>query len=287
MNEVARTRVQEITTLHNEISGYLRVTLDKAVRIGELLTEQKNELKHGEFIPWAEDNLPFDIRTAQRYMRVYRKKPELKYDSVSYLTEAYSKLASRQEALTTIADSSTLAERNASLQSSSKYRIIYADPPWQYGYERLGNSGDAKRHYPTMPLEEICEIPVEKIAEDDAVLFLWTTSPLMMNANDVVEAWGFEYKAAFIWDKVKHNFGHYNSVRHEVLFICTRGSCTPDVATLHDSVVSIERTKHSEKPEYFRQVIDEIYPAGKRIELFARGLLPGNWDSWGNQAVSA
>jgi N6-adenosine-specific RNA methylase IME4 len=73
-------------------------------------------------------------------------------------------------------------------------------------------------------------------------------------------------------------------VRCEHLLICTRGSCTPDRSKLYDNVVSIERTAHSEKPEYFRQLIDELYPYGRRIELFARGEVPATWDAWGNEA---
>jgi N6-adenosine-specific RNA methylase IME4 len=98
----------------------------------------------------------------------------------------------------------------------------------------------------------------------------------------VIRAWGFTYKAAFIWDKIKHNMGHYNSVRHELLLICTRGSCQPDVQTLFDSVQSIERTRHSAKPAEFRTIIDTIYPHGPRLELFARTTAEG-WDAHGNQ----
>jgi DNA (cytosine-5)-methyltransferase 1 len=77
--------------------------------------------------------------------------------------------------------------------------------------------------------------------------------------------------------------GHYNSVRHELLLVCTKGSCTPDVSKLFDSVVSIERSEtHSEKPEFFREIIDTLYPYGKRIELFARKSADG-WERWGNQ----
>jgi N6-adenosine-specific RNA methylase IME4 len=76
--------------------------------------------------------------------------------------------------------------------------------------------------------------------------------------------------------------GHYNSVRHEFLLVCTKGSCTPDVLKLHDSVISEERTEHSKKPEIFRKIIDEIYPYGKRIELFARQKI-GTWEVFGNE----
>ncbi|GAJ22832.1 unnamed protein product, partial [marine sediment metagenome] len=52
--------------------------------------------------------------------------------------------------------------------------------------------------------------------------------------------------------------------------VCTKGSCRPDTNKLYDSVVSIERTEHSEKPKCFRELIDMLYPTGRRIEIFAR-----------------
>ena len=119
------------------------------------------------------------------------------------------------------------------------------------------------------------------ILEDDAVLFLWVTSPFLESCFKVIKAWGFKYKTSFVWDKVKHNFGHYNSVRHEFLLVCTRGSCTPNVQKLFDSVQVIERNgRHSEKPEEFREIIDTLYPHGKRLEMFARTRVEG-WDAWG------
>lgn len=168
---------------------------------------------------------------------------------------------------------------------SDTYRVIYADPPWSYGNAGLDDYGHAERHYPTMTIEELCQMPVKAMADDDAVLFMWVTSPLLEECFDVIRTWGFKYKTSFVWDKVKHNFGHYNSVRHELLLVCTRGSCTPDVKTLHDSVQTIERTdKHSEKPEEFRAIIDAIYPRGRRIELFSRKTVNG-WDAYGNETA--
>jgi len=38
--ELEQSRVAEIVKLHAEIGGYLRMTLDKAIRIGKLLTAQ-------------------------------------------------------------------------------------------------------------------------------------------------------------------------------------------------------------------------------------------------------
>ena len=162
-----------------------------------------------------------------------------------------------------------------------KYRIIYADPPWKYGSDYQDKFGHAKSHYSTMDLKELCDLPVKDIAMPNSVLFLWVTSPKLNWAFPIMDAWGFDYKTSFVWDKVKHNYGNYNSVRHEFLLIGGRGSATPDVKKLHDSVVSIERTeKHSQKPPFFRDLIDELYPKGDRIELFARETFKG-WKSWG------
>ena len=163
-----------------------------------------------------------------------------------------------------------------------KYRVIYADPPWSYNdKQNIEVLGGAEKHYLTMPLDDICKLPIP--AEDNSVLFIWVTSPMLEDSFKVINAWGFKYKTSFVWDKVAHNMGHYNSVRHEFLLICTKGSCTPDVAKLFDSVVSIERTEHSRKPREFRDMIDTLYPIGNRLEMFAREA-PEGWDVWGNMA---
>ena len=163
-----------------------------------------------------------------------------------------------------------------------KYRVIYADPPWQYDNKMPVGSSMPEDHYPTQGLEVIKQMPVKNIALDNSVLFLWSPAPMIIEALELVKAWGFEYKAQFVWDKVKHNMGNYNSVRHELLLICTRGSCMPDSSELIDSVQTIERGQHSVKPEQFRNIITQMYPYGPRIELFSRVKVDG-WHTWGNQ----
>lgn len=177
----------------------------------------------------------------------------------------------------------TITEETPALPTNT-YRVIYADPPWKYGNQGLDDYGHAERHYPAMSIPELCALDVRSLTDDNAVLFMWVTSPLLAECFDVIKAWGFTYKTSFVWDKVRHNFGHYNSVRHELLLVCTRGSCLPDVQQLFDSVVTEERTEHSVKPETFRTIIDTIYPNGKRIELFARCAADG-WDRWGNESA--
>lgn len=167
---------------------------------------------------------------------------------------------------------------------TGKYQVIYADPPWQYN-QGADQHGAAIRHYNTMSIEQLCDLPIKDLADDNAVLFIWVTSPQLEISFDVIKAWGFQYKTSFVWDKVKHVMGHYNSVRHELLLICIRGAYPKQSDTLIDSVVTIERSdEHSKKPERFREIINEMYPNSKKIELFARTSADG-WDSWGNDVI--
>lgn len=174
----------------------------------------------------------------------------------------------------------------AAANEPEKYAVIYADPPWQY------TSGDQHSneqqetvigdHYPSMPLKDICALPQAKLAATDCVLFMWCTSPTLEEAFEVINAWGFKYKASMVWDKVAHNVGHYVSVRHELLLIATKGQ-PPKVPKLVDSVYVEERNEHSRKPEYFRNLIADLYPNGKRIEFFCRGQAADGWEGWGNE----
>jgi N6-adenosine-specific RNA methylase IME4 len=149
----------------------------------------------------------------------------------------------------------------------------------------------AEGHYDLLDDQQICDYrpgdgkrTVEELADKNAVLFLWVTAPMLERCFPIIEAWGFKFKASFVWDKVKHNVGFYNSVRHEFLLICTRGTCTPDAERAIDSVQTIERSnRHSEKPEEFHEIIESMYDHGRKLELFARNARPG-WDVDGNEA---
>jgi N6-adenosine-specific RNA methylase IME4 len=173
------------------------------------------------------------------------------------------------------------------LETDDKFRIIYADPPWSYNdkcKDGAIQSGGAEIHYNSMSINELCKLPVSNITEDNAVLFLWVTSPLLEECFEVIDAWGFKYKSSFVWDKEDHNMGHYNSVRHEFLLVCTKGSCVPDNNKLYDSVISVKRSNtHSEKPGVVLDIIDDLYQYGNRIELFARGRKKDTWCVWGNE----
>lgn len=167
-----------------------------------------------------------------------------------------------------------------------RFPVIYADPPWQYDHQTSDNRL-VENHYPTMSLEDICALPVQDIATPDAVVFLWATVPMMPEALQVMDAWGFKYRTGAVWVKDKIGMGFWFRQRHELLLIGVRGNMpTPKEADRPDSVIEACRGAHSVKPPIVYELIERMFPELKRLELFARTAREG-WTAWGNEAGSA
>ncbi len=176
-----------------------------------------------------------------------------------------------------------LAEKAKPLAGPTRYPILYADPPWRYEYAP-SKSRAVENQYPTLSTEEVCALPVADLATEDAVLFLWATSPKLEEAFSVIRAWGFGYRTCAVWDKQKTGMGYYFRQNHELLLVATRGSPpAPPPEARAGSVVAAPRRAHSEKPETFYGLIEAMYPDLPRIELFARRERAG-WARWGNES---
>lgn len=160
-----------------------------------------------------------------------------------------------------------------------RYGVLYADPPWRYDFSET-DSRKIENKYPTMELEDICDLKVPR--GDNAILFLWATAPKLIEALRVMEAWGFEYKTNAVWDKQLIGMGYWFRGQHELLLVGTRGEVKPPEETTRiSSVISEKRGKHSKKPDSIYSMIESYYPNAKYLELFARNKRTG-WDSWGN-----
>ncbi len=164
------------------------------------------------------------------------------------------------------------------------YGVLYADPPWRFEpYSReTGMDRAADNHYPTMPLDAIKALKVP--AAPDAVLFLWATAPMLVEALDVMRAWRFTYKSQFVWVKHKAGTGYWARNRHELLLIGTRGDIpAPSPEKRYDSVIEARAGRHSAKPFVLHEMIEDMFPLLPRVEMFARATHTG-WDAWGNEA---
>jgi N6-adenosine-specific RNA methylase IME4 len=175
-----------------------------------------------------------------------------------------------------------------------RYNIIYADPPWAYNYSiKSTKCGTAASHYQTMQNADICALPVSQLASDDAILFLWATLPKLIEALEVVKAWGFNYKTtAFVWikqnriaDSLYMGLGFWTRSNAEICLLATRGHIKRQSKQVLQVIVShIEQ--HSKKPDEARSRIVELVGDLPRIELFARERTAG-WDVWGNEVDSS
>ena len=169
-----------------------------------------------------------------------------------------------------------------------RYGVVYADPPWSFKpySDNTGMDRSADNHYPTMELQQICDLTIP--AADDCALFLWATVPMLPKAISVMEAWGFDYKSHFCWVKDKPGTGYWNRNKHELLLIGTQGKIpAPAPGDQYESIILAPRGAHSAKPFAFREIIEEMFPSLPKLEMFARGEAVDGWDRWGNEAWKA
>jgi N6-adenosine-specific RNA methylase IME4 len=182
------------------------------------------------------------------------------------------------------------------LNTQKTYEIIYADPPWSYKDKRC--NGAALNHYQTMNDNNICDLPIQKLAAEDSVLFMWATYPKYAEALQVIKSWGFKYKTiAFQWVKTNKSvedgrmflnerdfflgLGRWTRGNTEPCLLATRGKPKRVNKAVRQLIVS-PLSKHSEKPARVRNEIIKLMGGASAIELFARKEAPG-WDCWGNE----
>lgn len=172
-----------------------------------------------------------------------------------------------------------------------KFGVILADPEWRFEpYSRdTGMDRAADNHYPTSALDEIKERPVWDISAKDCALFLWATSPMLLQALDVMQAWGFEYKSQVVWHKIRpgkgRGTGYWFTGEHEILLLGTRGNVpAPAPGSQFPSIFQAPVGEHSAKPDFAAEMIEAYFPNLPKIELNRRGAARPGWDAWGNEA---
>lgn len=166
-----------------------------------------------------------------------------------------------------------------------KYNIIYADPPWPIDsmiLEKWESPIDDK--YPTMTIEQIKTMEIEKLTGDNCSLFLWTTHTYLQEAFEVIKVWGFKYHVCITWDK-----GSGWSVcgfhrRTEFCLYAYKGKMNiSQTGKYIPTLITEPKREHSRKPEIMYEYIERSIPE-PRIELFARKKRR-DWEAWGNEII--
>jgi N6-adenosine-specific RNA methylase IME4 len=173
-----------------------------------------------------------------------------------------------------------------------KYSLIYADPPWKYGfwYKSEIVKRNAADHYSVMDLNSLSNLDVKGISERDSVLLMWVTYPCLLEGMCLIDSWGFVYKTvAFTW--IKRNkksdswffgLGNYTRANAEICLLATRGKGLKRLSRSVRQIIDTPIEEHSKKPDEARDRIVQLFGDVPRIELFARERYDG-WDSWGNE----
>lgn len=176
-----------------------------------------------------------------------------------------------------------------------EFGVIVADPPWSYRNE--GCRGTAANEYSTMGIQEIMELPVGDIAKVNSVLLLWATWPNLIEALDVVKAWGFSYVTGFPWLKLtakpfgdlwgevqgvpNYGVGFWMRGCTEPILIARRGDVSPKTGNFVGLIS--ENFGHSRKPDNIYHFAEEM--DGPYLEMFARRRRSG-WSAMGNEITS-
>jgi N6-adenosine-specific RNA methylase IME4 len=186
----------------------------------------------------------------------------------------------------------------AHLTPKGGFKVIYADPPWKYatrGKQSVGASRLPDRHYVTMKLAEICKLPIGDLAARSSWLFMWTTWPHLVQALQVMKAWGFEYSSnGFTWVKLRRTHagelmtrrsvhmttGYTTRKNTEPCLLGRRGQPRRLRADIQEAIFAPVR-EHSRKPDEAAERIVRYAP-GPRLELFAREVRPG-FVGWGDE----
>ena len=166
--------------------------------------------------------------------------------------------------------------------------LILADPPWSFAsYSDKGHRKGAKAHYDCMSLDDICALPVGRLAQKDCILLMWGTFAMLPQCLETMAVWGFAYKSALAWrkttanGKVRWGTGYWARSMHEPVLIGTIGK--PKVRAFPSLFDGLAR-EHSRKPDEFFHLIDKCAAPASPVELFARESRPG-WRSWGNETT--
>lgn len=173
-----------------------------------------------------------------------------------------------------------------------KYRVIYADPAWNFKSKKSGGSmkSGASQKYTTTPIDRMKVLPVPSVADENCLLVMWWVGSMPQEAIDLCHAWGFRLvtMTGFVWRKLTKKgkpffgMGYTTRAGSECAMIAVKGKLA-NIIDDHGvrSVIEAVVGEHSAKPKEFHEAIEQLCGDVERLEMFARSERDG-WDCWGD-----
>jgi N6-adenosine-specific RNA methylase IME4 len=178
----------------------------------------------------------------------------------------------------------------ADLRPFGGFDLIMVDPPWSFAnWSARGEAKNPSAQYECQPLDWIKALPMDALAAENCLLWLWATNPMLPQALEVMAAWGFSFTTSGTWvkrtkhGKIAFGTGYVLRCASEPFLIGRRGD--PKCARTVRSVIEGPVRAHSQKPDEAFAAAEKLMPEARRIEVFSRTTRPG-WVAWGDQVNS-
>ncbi|KAK9798897.1 hypothetical protein WJX73_003541 [Symbiochloris irregularis] len=176
------------------------------------------------------------------------------------------------------------------LAAATQFDVIMMDPPWQLA--TANPTRGVSLGYSQLTDADIMNLPVPKL-QSNGFLFVWVINAKYKFTLDLFERWGYRVVDEIVWVKMTVNrrlaksHGYYLQHAKEVCLVGKKGADPPGTArSIASDVIYAERRGQSQKPEEIYQLIEELVPAGKYLEIFGRkNNLHNYWVTVGNEVT--
>lgn len=302
---------KEVREQKKQEAQYLgEALLDAEARIGEMLkdipkdnsfrgNQHIRQIDTGVVLPKPKKevikDLGFDLKQAERFETLAENKPIIeqvkaearenediptrtavleKVKQVKREEKEQKREEKRQENQIKISNAKDIKE----LQGV--YQTILIDPPWDWSDEGdINQMGRAKPDYATMTIDELMQLPVNRLSDDNCHLYLWVTNRSLPKAFKLIEQWGFRYITCLTWVKPSFGMGNYFRGSTEQLLFAVKGSQPLKRKDVGTHFFADRGEHHSSKPETVYSLIESCSYA-PYLEMFSRKNREG-WTMWG------
>ena len=300
--EVRKQKLEEAQDISEAV-------LDAEVKIGELMAKIPKATKgnqytgkmvmdsgvHNQTKAKIIENAGFSVKQAQRF-ETLAKNPELVEQAKAEAREN-DDIVSRSLVLEKVKQKKReekeekreserrenaikIEQLQTPLEAKGLFQTIVIDPPWDWNDEGdINQFGRTKPDYKTMPVEEIEQLPIAKIADKNCHLYLWVTNRSLPKAFRLVDAWGFRYITCITWVKPSIGVGNYFRGDTEQILFCVKGNQPLKRHDVGTHFLAPRGDRHSAKPEEFYKLVETCSYA-PYIDIFGRKSRE-SWAVWG------
>ena len=177
------------------------------------------------------------------------------------------------------------------LYENTDFDVIMMDPPWQLA--TANPTRGVSLGYSQLTDLSIADLPIPKL-QKNGFIFVWVINAKYQWTLEQFKKWGYEFVDEIVWVKVTNSrrlaksHGFYLQHAKEVCLVGRRGDKPPGMSdkAVGSDIIFAPRRGQSQKPTEIYELIEEMVPGGKYLEIFARkNNLRDYWVSVGNEVT--